>query len=327
MLKRGPNNSVGRILLSGGLVLLALLGLFVPAAVASADECVPATLPDGVEIPCEGGEEGGDEDGSAGNPGGGGAPRVCRSQGEVIPCSSSYGSWNGRCYVRAASPQPSKDEPMWRGNDEGYILECTPYACAQAGGDLTNCPGHSFYWSPDAPAPVGPSAEELAERAVASMNLTTGPIGSTPPASTSDPNAVGTIGLPIWLWIASDAENAVGPIIRSASGGSLTVTATGTLDRVEWTLTGANGNTVGAITCDGANAPGTPYDGRNSAGPSPTCGFGADLNGSPGNLTLTGTAYWSVDWVGGSQEGHIDFTAPSNSTQIRIGELQMLVQD
>ncbi|WP_345375747.1 hypothetical protein [Promicromonospora umidemergens] len=174
---------------------------------------------------------------------------------------------------------------------------------------------------------MGPSAEELAERAVASMNLATGAIGSTPPASTSDPDAIGTIGLPIWLWIANRAENTVGPITRSASGGSLTVSATGTLDRVEWALTDGSGTTVGAITCDGANAPGTPYDGRNSAEPSPTCGFGADLNRSPGSLTLTGTAHWSVDWQGGTQEGHIDFTAPSNSTQVQIGELQMLVQD
>jgi hypothetical protein len=159
------------------------------------------------------------------------------------------------------------------------------------------------------------------------MNLTTGQIGSTPPASSNNPNAVGAVGLPIWLWIANRAENTTGPITRSASGGALTVSATGTLDRVEWTLTGADGRTVGAITCSGANAPGTPYDGRNSAEPSPTCGFGADLNSSPGNLTLTSTAYWSVEWQGGDQSGQIDFTAPSNSTQIRIGELQALVQN
>lgn len=159
------------------------------------------------------------------------------------------------------------------------------------------------------------------------MNLTTGQIGSTPPASSSNPNAVGAVGLPIWLWIADPAQNTTGPIESTEAEGGLSVTATGTLDRIEWTLTGANGATVGAITCDGANASGTPYDGRNSAEPSPTCGFGADLNSSPGNLTLTATAYWSVEWQGGGQSGHIDFTAESRSTQIRVGELQMLVQD
>jgi hypothetical protein len=218
---------------------------------------------------------------------------------------------------------------MWRGNDDGYILECTPYACAQAGGDLTNCPGHSFYWSPDAPAPVGRSAEELAQSAVAAMNLSMGQIGSTPPASTSNQNSVGTIGLPIWLWIANPADNTTGPITSPPEvEGGLTVTATGTLDRVEWTLTSANGTTVGAISCDGANAPGTPYDGRNSAEPSPTCGFGADLNSSPGNLTLTGTSYWVVEWQSSNgQSGQIPFTTLPNSTQIRIGELQALLRN
>ncbi|MFE7505108.1 hypothetical protein [Promicromonospora sp. NPDC057488] len=311
-----------------GLIVIASFLVSVPAKVATADECTPVTLPDGVIIPCEGEVGGGDDEGGGDPDGGGNSPRICRSQGEEIPCSSDYGSWNGRCYVRAANPQPSKDEPMWRGNDDGYILECTPYACAQAGGDLTDCPGHSFYWSPDAPAPVGPSAEELAQRAVAAMNLSMGQIGSTPPASTANQNPVGTIGLPIWLWIANRAENTTGPITRSAGGGGLTVTATGTLDRVEWTLTAANGTTVGAISCDGANAPGTPYDGRNSDEPSPTCGFGADLNGSPGNLTLTGTAYWVVQWQSsGGQTGEIPFTSQPNSSQIRIGELQALLRD
>jgi hypothetical protein len=162
---------------------------------------------------------------------------------------------------------------------------------------------------------------------MAFMQLTMGEIGSTPPASAGNPNAVGAIGLPIWLWIANPAENTTGPINRSATDYGLIVDATGTLDRVEWTLTDANGTTVGAVTCDGANAPGTPYDGRNTAEPSPTCGFGADLNSSPGTLTLTGTAYWVVEWEGGGQSGLIDVPPQSNSTQIRIGELQALLRN
>lgn len=332
MLSYLSSQSGPRVLMSIALALMSALIVILPVRSAAADECIPTTLPNGVTIPCESGGGGGEGGGGGGgdSPGGGGesAPQTCHFQDEEIPCSSNYGAWNGRCYVRAANPQPSKDEPMWRGNDEGYILECTPYICAQAGGDLTNCPGHSFYWSPDAPAPVGPSAEELAQRAVAAMNLTMGQIGSTPPATTNDPDAVGAIGLPVWLWIANRAENTIGPISRSASEGGLSVSATGTLDRVEWTLTSAGGTTIGAITCDGANAPGTPYDGRNSAEPSPTCGFGPDLNNSPGTLTLTGTAYWVVEWQSsGGQSGQIPFTSPPNSTQIRIGELQALVRD
>lgn len=330
MLNSGVALRTRRALVSSGVLVVAALVMFVPIPEAIADECVPVTLPDGVVIPCEGSGGGGDNGGGdeEENPGGG-VPQTCDYLGAEIPCSSQFGSWDGDCYVRAAVPQPPNGSGAWEGHDDGYILECTPYPCAQAGGDLTACEGHSFYWSPDAPAPVGPSAEELARQAVASMQLTMGEIGSTPPSSNGAPSSVGAIGLPIWLWIANPADNTTGPITSTPQPGvGLSVTATGTLDRVEWTLTTENGATVGAISCDGPNAAGTPYDGRNSAEPSPTCGFGADLNSSPGNLTLTGTSHWIVEWQSTNGEsGQILFTSPPRSTQIRIGELQVLVQD
>lgn len=310
-----------------GALLLSATIVSVPAM---ASECVPVTGPDGVVIPCEsdGGSENPGGPGDGDGPGGGGeTPAACEFRGEEIPCSGEYGSWNGRCYTRTAEPQPPKDASVWDGNEDGVIVECTSYDCVSSG-NIDSCPGHSFYWSADAPAPVGPSAEELAQSAVLKMNLEMGQIGSTPPAAKSSPNAVGTIGLPIWLWIANPAENTSGPIRRTEPGIGLSVTATGTLDRVEWTLTSEDGTTVGAITCDGTNAPGTPYDGRNNAEPSPTCGFGADLNNNPGTLTLTGTAYWVVEWQSsGGESGVIPFTTLPNSNQIRIGELQAIVRD
>jgi hypothetical protein len=313
----------------GALTLIIFATAFVLAPQsAEATECVPVAGPDGVVIPCETEGEPGDP-GGPGEPGDGGngnTPRECALDGRAVPCSSEFGSWDGNCYVRSAvDPVPPKGAPVWEGNDDGLIIECNPHDCL---GGPSPCPDRTLDWAAEPPAQVGMSAEQLAAQAVASLGLSTGAIGSTPPTFSGNPNAVGTIGLPIWLWIADRAPNTTGPITsRPATDGALSVTATGTLDHVEWTLTDANGTVVGAISCGGANAPGTPYDGRNSAEPSPTCGFGADLNNSPGNLTLTGTAYWSVEWQGGGQSGHIDFTAESNSTQIRIGELQMLVQD
>ena len=309
MLRPMTSIKVGRALISLGLALMTTLVMLVPATNAIADECTPTTLPDGAVIPCVDDGGGGDSDGGDEGDNSGGGPQTCERFGVEVPCSSEYGAWNGRCYVRNASPQPPAGDPAWEGHEpgDGVVLECTTPACAEAGGNLENCPGHSYYWSAEPAAPVGPSAEELAQSAVVAMNLSMGQIGSTPPSSTSNQNAVGTIGLPIWLWIANPAENTTGPIVRRAGeAGALTVTATGTLDRVEWTLAAANGTTVGAISCDGANASGTPYDGRNSAEPSPTCGFGADLNNSPGNLTLTGTAYWVVEWQSSNgQSGQI----------------------
>lgn len=319
-----------RIGRAAGLAAIMVFAALVSVPTAAADECHPVTLPDGVVIPCEGevgGGEGDPDGGGEENPGGGADPQICEFRGEEVPCSSPYGFWNGRCYERVFSDNP-QDGNDWEGHDDGYLVECTPPECAQNNTPPDNCDGYVVYWRPSAPVAAGRSAEELAQEAVASLGLGTGEIGSTPPTSSSNPDAVGAVGLPIWLWIADRAANMIGPITSDpATDGALSVTATATLDRIEWTLADASGAIVGAITCSGANAPGTPYDGRNSAEPSPTCGFGADLNNSPGNLTLTGTAHWSVEWQGGDEAGHIDFTAESNSTQISIGELQMLVQD
>lgn len=323
MLSAGRRLWRASVALMLGFAFAAALGGVAPAI---ADEnCREVPLPDGtVKVICEDDGDEGDPDNPGGGGPGGGGDRTCEFNGSEIPCRSEFGVWDGRCYARTAAPQPPKSTPVWEGNDDGVVLECNPPSCV---GGATPCPDRSFYWSPSAPTPPGPSPEELARQAVASMQLTMGQIGSTPPAYSTKPDAVGAIGLPIWLWIANRAENTIGPITRSASDGVLAVSATGTLNRVEWILADANGTTVGAITCDGANAPGTPYDGRNSAEPSPTCGFGPDLNSSPGNLTLTGTAYWSVEWQGGGQTGQIDVPPQSNSTQIRIGELQALVRD
>lgn len=330
MLTSRPTHIGRRALAASMAVLATLLVVLVPAPMAIADECTPTTTPDGVVIPCkEDGSDGGD---GGGDPGGGdGGPQVCRDLGEVVPCSTEYGGWNGDCYVRNASPQPPAGDPAWEGHEpgDGIVLECTSPACAEAGGDVTTCEGHSYHWSADPATPVGPTAEELAQEAVAAMNLSTGQPGSTPPSSTGTPGSVGAIGLPIWLWIANPAPNTTGPITSPPQPGvGLSVTATGTLDRVEWTLTTENGATVGAISCDGPNAAGTPYDGRNSAEPSPTCGFGADLNNSAGNLTLTGTSHWVVEWQSTNGEsGQILFTSPPSSTQIQVGELQAIVRD
>lgn len=290
---------------------------------SAAAECREVLQPDGtVKFICE-------EDGGDGSSGGGGddegddeGPRTCELEGQDIPCSSEFGAWDGYCYVRVATSDPNVHKDVWGDHTDGVIVECSPFDCV---GGPDPCPGATLDWAPGPPAQTGPSAEELARRAVAQMQLTMGEVGSTPPPSTADPGSVGAIGLPIWLWIANRAENTTGPITRSESDGGLTVSATGTLDRVEWVLTDVSGTTRGSITCDGVNAPGTPYDGRNSAEPSPTCGFGPDLNNTPGHLTLTGTAYWSVEWQGGGQSGQIEVPAQSNSTQIRIGELQALV--
>ncbi|MBE1877549.1 hypothetical protein [Myceligenerans pegani] len=155
------------------------------------------------------------------------------------------------------------------------------------------------------------------------MNLDMGEIGSTPPSSVNG-ESMGQLGLPIWLWVANRQENTVGPIERSASDGGLTVSARGELDRTEWVIS-RNGQALATVTCRGADAAGTPYDGRDSTLPSPTCGFPASYNVHPGDLTVSAMAYWTVTWEGGGQTGTINVPPQPASTAIRIGETQTIL--
>lgn len=301
--------------------LSVLFGGYTPLILSSDPSCEQVLLPDGTfEMICDEGVDPGN--GGGGGGGNGGGSQTCRFEGDEIPCTTEYGSWDGATsYIRVADPQPPKSSSYWEGNTDGVIIESTPYECAISG---TNCDSASLSWAADPPAGPQVSAEELARRAVAQMDLDMGAIGSTPPSTSSDPDALGQVGLPIWLWVADRRDNTVGPIERTASDGGLSVTARGELDRTVWTIS-RGGQDLATVTCRGADAAGTPYDGRDSTLPSPTCGFPADFNAHLGDLTLTGVAHWVVTWSSPNQNGTVSVPPQELQTQIRIGETQAIL--
>lgn len=317
------------------LVMCLVVSLISLAAPANASDCETVTLPNGTTIiDCSnsGGGGSGGGNGGGGNGGeGGGDSTTCTYRGQEVPCSTDDGVWTGQCYAKAMDPQPPESSPWWDGNEDGVIVECTPPAiCSSLGGGLGGC-APQIYWAAGPPEATGPSPRELADRAVAQMQLTMGEIGSTPPSTEVKADSMGVVGLPLWLWVANPAPNTTGPITESASGGAITVTATAELDRIEWTYTNRQtGAVVHTLTCSGNNASGTPWtastrgDGKR---PSPTCGIPGNQNSAAGRYTLTGTAHWVVEWNGGGQSGTITVPAQSNSVPVDIGELQVLLTD
>ncbi|MFE5342776.1 hypothetical protein ACFQ80_21325 [Isoptericola sp. NPDC056578] len=326
--------------------VLAVLMLFTGAAVAP----TVATSAPAVAAPCTGnggtdndgnvvvdgqcpGEDGDDGDGG-GDGGGDGSVRECKYGSHVIPCMKSGAVYNSErgCYMKLISPPPPKDDKIWDGKTEGYIVACVPPEdeCLDDVENYTYLCAPFRLWQEDPPpTEVGPSPLELAERAVARMQLTMGEIGSTPPSTEVDGAAIGIVGMPVWLWVSNPADNTTGPITRSETDGGLTVTADGTLSRIEWTLTDADTGTLYArTTCAGDRAPGTPWSEAvsNDARPSPTCGFDGAQSHRSGNITVTGTAYWTVEWAGGGVTGTIDVPAQTRESTLAIGEAQVLVQ-
>src|SRR5699024_7576232 len=241
-----------------------------------------------------------------------------------VACTTKYGTWDGECYVKAADPQPPKSDPVWGDHTDGVIVARTCGSFDSNGILRSSTIVTVSTWAPSAPGDAGPSPAELAHRAVAQMNLDMGRIGATPTPLEQDPDSLGAVGTPIWLWVDNPAPNTTGPISDSASEGGVTVSATATLESIDYSLTSEHGVTVAATTCVGEDAPGTPYDNRGIM-PSPTCGFLPAHNQEIGPSALAGTAHWVVEWSGGGQTGTITVPGQSNRAAIRIGELQSII--
>lgn len=246
-------------------------------------------------------------DGSATSVSAKGKP-VCRFDGKVIPCSDGGASWSSGhgCYVKLSDPQPAKSEAVWQGHTDGAVYECRLPDGVGGSRHL------SEFWS--ATAPSNPQQVlELAARAVASLRLRAIPIGMAPTPTSIDPNSVGVVGLPNWMWVKNPAGNTWGPTSGSASDGALTVTVHAQAEQTTWTM----GDGSAPIVCTSA---GTPYAASYGRSESPTCGYkGYQKQGS---YTVTAVTHWGIDYesnVGISGTLTLDLTS---SAALTIAEQQ-----
>lgn len=230
-----------------------------------------------------------------------------------VPCTSEHGVWSNEwnCYVSTApvDPQPPTTAPEWDGHSPG---DGAIYGCYNVAGGLR---GTMWLAEPPDATDAGPTPGEVAQIAVERMNLRAIEIGMSP-----DPNGPGVVALPTWLWVENPGEQTFGPITRTASAGSVTVTATARVERIVWDM--GDGTQV---VCTG---PGTPYESRSGRSESPDCGhtYTRESGYQPGQeYTVTATSEWVVEWVGAGQSGSLDVDDLSSSVQVSVGEAQVLV--
>ncbi|MEN0072311.1 MAG: hypothetical protein AAGC63_15140, partial [Propionicimonas sp.] len=207
--------------------------------------------------------------------------RVCLSGSYVVPCASAQGTWYSpqQCYISPVDPPLDFSDPNWRGHTDGSLWYC------RITGNVTGTP--YIIWFADSTPP--PDPETLARRAVAQMQLKPITIGIVPK---DDPDSVGLVGMPIWLWADNPGDQTIGPISRSVSEGGFTVTATAKVDRIRWSL--GDGRVK---TCNG---PGTPYKLSYGITESPTCGYRFE---EQGEFTVTARSDWIVNWTGIGETG------------------------
>lgn len=256
---------------------------------------------------------------SGGSHAGSGGKEVCRWNGQEVPCYRDDAGWfnpDDGCYYRKADPPPAEGDPAWEGHkpsDGGAVYFGT---CFLPGGATTTGVAHWFRTPPVPQAP--PSPAELARQAM--FKIVFGhPALHTAPGRDGKP----LVGMGLWLWY-DPAEAIQGPNAASASAGGVTVTATATLQYVEWSMDDGSG----PKRCDG---PGTPYRADYGAAESPDCGYRYAVSsaGRPGDaFTVSAVLHWritaTIDGTGTQPVDPQEWTTDSELLQLPVGELQVL---
>jgi hypothetical protein len=157
----------------------------------------------------------------------------------------------------------------------------------------------------------------VAQLAIKRMNLSAINIGIAPKPG---PNSVGLVGMPVWMWVRNPDAHTYGPATATASAGGISVTATARIIEITWDM--GDGTQVVCKTA------GTHYKPEYGWKNSPDCGYTYKLSSArePGQAyAVTATSIWVITWAGAGQTGTIRLDGLTRSTQIRIGEAQVLV--
>lgn len=225
---------------------------------------------------------------------------------DSVPCRSNHGYWSNerQCYIRPMQPPPTKSSPLWEGHTDGAVYECVRVA-----GQVTVS---VRFWSKTAPAaPAAPPDPAVVARTVVrQMQLRAIRIGMAPEDAEG---RVGIVGLPAWMWVADRNAHTFGPMVRSASVGGTSVTATAKVDRIVWAM-----GDGGAVTCRSAGVLFADGDGGRE---SPDCGYTYTRQG---RYTVRATSHWTVTWTSNSGAGGTIPLAFTATRILDVGEIQVV---
>lgn len=311
---------IGGTLAAALVMLLATLTGAPPALAAGDAECLMGRCTVKGEIPGGPGGGGGDLTRPVVNPG---APEPAPEPTSNY-CQEGPGHGPLKCFQnydpaldciwRMMNPQ--LPPPPGADPSRGAWEECVPEAelGGADGGVIWGNPTGSYpqrWWE----RPLGPEGqvapEQAARQVVAEMDLKGIEIGMVPRSVASDPNAMGAVGLPAWMWVANAGDpQAWGPYTVTRTVDGLEVTATARPTHVTWDM--GNG---ARVVCRNT---GTPYQERYGREKSPSCGYTYEKTGQ---YTVTALTSWQVEWSAGGEAGVLQ-TITRSSQPVVIGELQ-----
>jgi len=249
------------------------------------------------------------------------------TDGTQVPCIHGQRYSNTPGY-----PQLLRPEGWWSSSRHCYMFETDalptdPFFQSISGGatngKLYFCQlpdpiaGPSPYvWAENPPEPADGVYIELTARAVQTLNLHGITVGMTPPVAQTDPNAIGLVGAPTWLWVKDPTAQTWGPAAASSSSNSLTVSVSAMSKKVTWDV----GDGTPPIICYSA---GTAWQPGYGTQPSPDCGRPSGYQQS-GTYPVSAKTHWVIDWSsnnGKSGQVAMDLTT---TTTVTIAEAQVI---
>lgn len=222
----------------------------------------------------------------------------------------------------AANASDMTEHVTWEVTDPvtGQVTQCEAgYLNGQLVYSGASGPGSACDSPPGLSGPTGPTAPvititpaQLAQMAVAQLQLPTPQIGTAPP---SKEDVIGLVGVPVWLWTDPAQWR---PISATAAVPGLSVTAVAEIGSITWDM--GDGTDV---VCTG---PGTPYERSYGDQESPDCGhvYTRTSGGLPDDsYTITATATYDITWSGATSGSTT--RERSASTTLPIGEAQVII--
>ncbi|MGW6200966.1 hypothetical protein ACWF0M_32795 [Kribbella sp. NPDC055110] len=253
---------------------------------------------------------------------------ACVFQGQVVPCRTADGFFDAAsgCYLYPLVAPRSLDIAT---GVSDYPPGTKFYGCWKILGIVDGKPfGEIIMESVNRPPGETRTIDPrvAARQVVKTMTFVAPQLRVSPYVQSAD--HVGIVNVPIWMWVTDPGPTTTGPQTKTAALGGVSITATGTVDRIEWSMGAGD-----AVTCKGA---GTAFTREMAAGKSlkdmpssPTCGFKYSKSSrceKSGTYNVTATAYWTVHWTGGGMQGDIplDF---SRSIPLQIADLRPVLVD
>ncbi|TDC48795.1 hypothetical protein E1212_20120 [Jiangella ureilytica] len=211
----------------------------------------------------------------------------------------------------------------WAGPaDQGWMFEWRKLAASWSVGSFA-WGDRGLMWLAEGPweqPVIVVDPEVVAQQILDGMSFEALEVGLAPRPLETDPQSMGLVGAPVWMWVTNAGPTTWGPVQEAATVGGVSVTVTAEVENVTWDM--GDGHTV---TCA---EPGDPYRPSLGVRPSPTCGhsYTQTSAGQPGTAyTVTATANWTATWTASTgAEGTLEPPEPTAVARVRIGERQVI---